>query len=303
MDSPPSQIPSACPLGDRGMGRVERLELRGTADANVQLELSNREEHLAVVHPVLVGFAEALGLDQLEAADLQGAAMEACKNVVWHAYEGACGPLTLELHANEGEVQVVVRDHGIGIRPAVGERTLPHTGIGLPIMHLASRRILYTNIPGGGTEVRMYIECLRSRALSVVDATNRPVRRSVNTAGERVELHLQPVSLVPTVLPGVLRASAGVVRLHAAALGAVRGHAAEIAAFTAEHAAAGRMRVGLSLAEHAVELELEPLRAGAARRAPAGPLRDSALSVELIRARADPAGDGEALTLRLTAER
>jgi anti-sigma regulatory factor (Ser/Thr protein kinase) len=122
---------------------------------NVWLRLSNAPESLLVVHEALSAVATALGLDALETDDLRTAVAEACKNVVYHAYEGGEGPLEVELHTLEAAIEVVVRDHGIGIRPHVGERTQPHTGIGMPIVHMLSQRVLYSNLDGGGTEVRM----------------------------------------------------------------------------------------------------------------------------------------------------
>src|SRR5271163_3915315 len=104
-----------------------------TETPNVCITLSNSPENLAVVHQTLAGLGGILGLDALDSNDLETAVIEVCKNVVYHAYEGQEGPLELEIHTLAGAVEVVVRDHGIGIRPHVGERTLPHTGIGLPI--------------------------------------------------------------------------------------------------------------------------------------------------------------------------
>ncbi len=177
---------------------------------NLRLRLSNRVESLAVVHAATGGLARALELDAVEADDLNTAVGEACRNVVWHAYEGTEGPLELELRTARAAVEALVRDHGIGIRPHVGERTLPHTGIGLPIVHSLTRSVLYTNLPDGGTEVRMRFDmpaaeglepCLEEDLTLAVSASEPP-------APDALEMSLAPVSLAAFVLPGVLGALA-----------------------------------------------------------------------------------------------
>lgn len=122
---------------------------------DVELRLLNTIENLAVVHRVLSGTALALSLSALEADGLITAVEELCKNVVHHAYDGVTGPLELELHVLPGAIEAIVRDEGYGIRPHLGERSLPHTGIGLPMVHSLARRVTYVNRDGGGTAVVM----------------------------------------------------------------------------------------------------------------------------------------------------
>ncbi len=175
---------------------------------SVALKLENTLEDLEVVGAVLAGVADGTGLDALARNDMQTAVLEACKNVVWHAYEGFRGPLEVEVGLAAGVLEVTVRDHGIGIRPHVGERTLPHTGIGMPIAHLLARRITYTNIPDGGTEVRMEF------SMPAVAAAGSRVAPAVLelVAGEDREdsimLALAGRPLVCAVLPLVLAALA-----------------------------------------------------------------------------------------------
>jgi serine/threonine-protein kinase RsbW len=128
------------------------------AQPSLRLALSNRPGCIEIIRAALDGLADVLAVDALARNDLATAVEEACKNVVLHAYEGVEGPLELELLTAPDSVTAVVRDRGIGIRPHLGERTQPHTGIGMPIVHLLSRRVTYTNLPGGGTEVRMELD-------------------------------------------------------------------------------------------------------------------------------------------------
>lgn len=269
---------------------------------NLCLTLSNRPEDVAVVHEAMTGVAQALGLDALEAGDLDTAVGEACKNVVWHAYEGTEGPLELELYADGAAVEVVVRDHGIGIRPHVGERTLPHTGIGLPIVHVLTRRVVYTNLPDGGTELRMHFEMPGARAPerpreqgpALVLGGDRP-------AGDTLEMSLAPISLASSVLPGVLGALAVRAGFGESAAAEVRAEAAALAAGVAESTIGARLDVAATVAPGELELFLGPLRQGAAAALldaasgrPGAALQRVDGGVEEMRGSA-----GEALSLRL----
>ncbi len=179
---------------------------------NVRLSLANSLGNVTVVREALLGVAEALGLDALETDDICTAATETCKNVVHHAYEGQEGPLEVELYTLDRAVDVVVRDHGIGIRPHVGERTQPHTGIGLPMVHALAQRVLYTNIEGGGTEVRMLFAMPNVNALApdanTVEPTVLGAAEHANPAEQAssIELAVTPRALAEAVLPRVLGA-------------------------------------------------------------------------------------------------
>lgn len=127
-----------------------------TPRARLTVSVTGRLSTLELAAELLGAFAAAAELDALECDQLTSAVIEACKNVVYHAYDGLEGPLELELRLYEALIEAVVRDRGMGIRPMIGERTLPHTGIGMPIIHAAADRVLYTNLAEGGTEVRMY---------------------------------------------------------------------------------------------------------------------------------------------------
>lgn len=269
---------------------------------NLCLTLSNRPEDVAVVHEAMTGVAQALGLDALEAGDLDTAVGEACKNVVWHAYEGTEGPLELELYADGAAVEVVVRDHGIGIRPHVGERTLPHTGIGLPIVHVLTRRVVYTNLPDGGTELRMHFEMPGARAPERPrEAGPALVLGGDRPAGDTLEMSLAPVSLASSVLPGVLGALAVRAGFGESAAAAVRTEAAALAAGVAESTIGARLDVAATVAPGELELFLGPLRQGAAAALldaacgrPGAALQRVDGGVEEMRG-----GAGEALSLRL----
>lgn len=269
---------------------------------NLRLTLTNRAENVAVVHEVVSGLSRALGLDALEGGDLDTAVGEACKNVVWHAYEGTEGPLELELYASPATIEVVVRDHGIGIRPHVGERTLPHTGIGLPIVHALTRRVVYTNLPEGGTELRMHFEMPGVRAperpreheSTLVLGTDLPA------ADNSLEMWLSPGSLLTAVLPGVLGRLAIGAGFGEGAVAATRAQAAALAAGAAQGISGACLGVALTAACGELGLLLGPLS-----EAVAASLLDTSrgrpgAAVRLTDGALLPAhGGGEVLSLRL----
>ncbi len=271
---------------------------------NVCLTLSSSPESLAVVHEALTGVAVALELDALETDDLRTAAAEACKNVVYHAYEGEEGSLEVEVYALAGAVEILVRDHGIGIRPHVGERTQPHTGIGMPIVHVLSQRVTYSNLAGGGTEVRMHLAMPNAIALPPAQALAASQPRSVSECEPEntVEIALAPGSLAPVVLRRALSALAARAGLSAACAAAVAHLGEALAESACESLGASHLQVAVELATRGLELSVGPLRAGSAQgvleaitpgpAAPGQPL--------LEEHRITPRDGGELLLLRLS---
>ena len=89
------------------------------------------------------------------------------------------GPLEVEVYAHPGAVEVVVRDHGVGIRPHAEGGEDSHSGIGLPVIHALTQRVEFRNLPGGGTEVGM--EFPAPKAIAV--GSSRSARRCGSPPG------------------------------------------------------------------------------------------------------------------------
>lgn len=126
------------------------------------MSLPARAENVAVVRHALAGLAERLGMDEASLADLKTVVTEACMNVVVHAYAGQePGPLEVEAESELDGLTVVIRDHGMGIRPRP-DVDRPSLRIGLTLIAALSSSF---EIKGGadkGTEIRMHLP-LRSR--------------------------------------------------------------------------------------------------------------------------------------------
>jgi serine/threonine-protein kinase RsbW len=119
------------------------------------MALPSRPENVAVVRQALAGAIEVLGLSESRLLDINTAVSEACNNVVVHAYEGDEGPLEVNLCVQDSELEVIVRDEGVGIRPRAPEPGLEVQGLGLSLIQTLSDRVEFLGGMSQGTEVRM----------------------------------------------------------------------------------------------------------------------------------------------------
>jgi anti-sigma regulatory factor (Ser/Thr protein kinase) len=251
--------------------------------SNIRIDGLNTAETVAVVHEALLGVAEALGLEALETDDLNTAVIEACNNVVHHAYEWGEGPIEVEIYALAGAVEVAVRDSGIGIRPHLGERTQPHTGIGMPIVHALTERVAFSKLAGGGTEVSMLFATPGAAALEQLDE-HRP-QSHIAGAGERagtIEISLGPSSVARAVLPRLLSSLAARAGFAAGRISGVRLLAGTIATSAHDAISDGHLGVAVSLAPLKLELRIGPLRAGSATTLLESSTDDLGLEVERV---------------------
>jgi serine/threonine-protein kinase RsbW len=172
---------------------------------NVCLTLSNQPDNVLLVRETLSGMAETVGVDGVDLNDIRTAVTEACNNVVLHAYEGEEGPLQIELYVNAETIEVVVRDHGTGIKPHIRSDEEAALGIGMSIIQALAPRVEFKDVDGGGTEVRMEFATPNVRALDwqIVDGFQPPsVAHSqlATTTG----LAMAPDTLARKVLPRVM---------------------------------------------------------------------------------------------------
>src|SRR3954454_16307021 len=100
-----------------------------TAEPELRLVLPGRAENVAVVRRALSGVVDVLELGEERLLDINAAVSEACNNVVVHAYEGTEGPMHVHLCIQQAELEVIVSDVGVGIRPNVPEPNLEVQGL------------------------------------------------------------------------------------------------------------------------------------------------------------------------------
>jgi anti-sigma regulatory factor (Ser/Thr protein kinase) len=228
----------------------------------VRLELDSTPETLTLVRGALGAVAELLSLDPELLDDLKTAVSEACNNVVLHAYDGAPGPLSVDLYVRSDQIEVVVRDHGSGI-PAGTASDDRMQGVGLPIIRALAREAEFLSPDDGGTEVRM---------LFAGDRDGKPLFEppgriapedgwTQRLTGDAV-VSLSPVSFLGALLGRLARALAARARFSLDRFSDVYLVTDAIAAHAARAASGDRIGFGLSTDTRRLELTVGPFRAG-----------------------------------------
>jgi serine/threonine-protein kinase RsbW len=231
---------------------------------NVRLQLPNRPENVLLVREMLTGVAEAIDLEREELDDIRTAVTEACNNVVLHAYEGAEGPLEVELYARPRAIEIVVRDRGIGFQPPPAPAgVMDSAGLGLPIVQTLASRVELRDASEQGSEVWMEFATAGTRTLASHGATEV----ELPTAGRaEVRASIAPPCLARTVLPRVLGVLATHARFSTDRIGDTQILADALAAQASEAIHDGHLGVAVNVAPRNLELRLGPLDTGGARQ-------------------------------------
>jgi anti-sigma regulatory factor (Ser/Thr protein kinase) len=117
---------------------------------DLDFSLEARPANVPVARHRVGELLDALAVDGRARDDILLALTEACANVVVHAYPGGGGCMEVQAQQRPGDLQLVVRDHGAGMRPRVDS---PGLGLGLPLMMSLADDVCIRPVPGGGTEV------------------------------------------------------------------------------------------------------------------------------------------------------
>jgi anti-sigma regulatory factor (Ser/Thr protein kinase) len=120
------------------------------------LNLPALPANVALVRAAVGERAEAYGLASTVIADLKTVVSEASANVVLHAYAGLAdpGPLEVEMTREAKKIRVVVRDHGVGIRPQPKTQH-PSLKLGLLLIGAISSCFQLRSGHDSGTELSM----------------------------------------------------------------------------------------------------------------------------------------------------
>jgi serine/threonine-protein kinase RsbW len=124
-------------------------------EPDLRLVLPSAAENVAIVRRALSGVVDVLDLGDDRLLDINAAVSEACNNVVVHAYEGTEGLMDVYLCIQPSELEVIVSDDGVGIRPNVPEPDPELQGLGLSLIHALTDRVEFLGGMGEGTKVRM----------------------------------------------------------------------------------------------------------------------------------------------------
>jgi anti-sigma regulatory factor (Ser/Thr protein kinase) len=243
----------------------------------VRVALVSRADNVAFIREVLAGLGEAVDLDGA-LDDVKTAVSEACNNVVMHAYDGREGPLEVEMLLLPGALEVIVRDHGVGIGSQAGAEAAaadqmtsfgPGHGLGLAVIStLADELELRPREPAGLEVVMRFALAPPGHGSSRPEATSQPQGFDWPTAPDgEVQLSIAPASLSAAVLSRVVcataaRAGFSIDRLSDAQL------VADALAAHLEPALSGPVvTLALKGEQRRLELALGPLRPGGSRSA------------------------------------
>jgi anti-sigma regulatory factor (Ser/Thr protein kinase) len=132
-------------------------------DSGLKLTVAALPENLAIVRQALAGFAEGIGFDDSAIANIKTIVTEASMNAVVHAYpEDGTGPIEVTATPRSDELEITVRDRGVGFQPHPAEPGDEGLRIGLPLIATLSDGFEITGPAGGGTEVRMHLNYERA---------------------------------------------------------------------------------------------------------------------------------------------
>lgn len=235
---------------------------------NVRLSLSNSAENVVLVRQALSGLADTIALDALELNDIKTAVSEACNNVVLHAYDGAEGPLEVDICGHPAGLCVMVRDRGRGMPPLNGVVREPQAigGIGLPVIQALADDVEFRDLDEGGTEVRMEFATARRGALQQpqeadgLDRASAPDPELANSAS----IAVAPITLARTILPRVLSALAARAYFSTDRISDTQLLADTLVAHADDSLSSSHLNITVSATPRNLELHIGPLYRGRA---------------------------------------
>ncbi len=227
---------------------------------NVVVALDGRAENVALVREVLAGLADEVDFG-FALDDVKAAVSEACNNVVVHAYEGAAGPLEVEVRLRPPELEVLVRDRGVGIRDGEGE---PAAGIGLAVIEALTIRSELRENADRGLEVAMVFDIPEPEApADLPDDGTPPATQELGGDGElEVAIAITPAALGPAVLNRIVSALAARAGFSIDRLSDAQLVTDALAARVAPVLDGGYLNVGIEVLERTVALRVGHLREG-----------------------------------------
>jgi serine/threonine-protein kinase RsbW len=133
---------------------------------SLSLRLAAEPQNVGRVRDEVAQCAEVLGMSPPAVVDLKTIVSEACANVVRHAYpeDASERPMEVEMGEEDGELTVIVRDRGTGIRPPTGPRP-SSLRLGFILMGALANCLQLRTRKGIGTELLLKVP-LRDAAAS-----------------------------------------------------------------------------------------------------------------------------------------
>lgn len=234
---------------------------------NVRLNLSNTAENVVLVREMLAGVAQATEMDGGELLDdVRTAVTEACNNVVLHAYGGKSGPMEIEVHITQGTLEIVVRDHGDGIRAQPEDTDGSPGGIGLHVIRTLAHSVQFKQAIHGGTDVCMEFAIPGMKALEVHPDVLDPQTFSPPQAPTTTTLNIAPITLARAVLPRLVSALAARAHFSTDRISDAQLLADALVAHADGAMSGDHLSIGVDVEPRNIELRISPLSAGRAQR-------------------------------------
>ena len=126
---------------------------------HLYLRLPALAENVVVVRRMLRGLDDLLAPRPGLSNCVQTAVSEAANNVVMHAYDGAAGPLEVEVSL-AGPLEIRIRDHGVGFAADLAGDDAA-LAFGRSVIEGFADEVSFIAPPSGGTEVRLRWETPR----------------------------------------------------------------------------------------------------------------------------------------------
>jgi anti-sigma regulatory factor (Ser/Thr protein kinase) len=226
------------------------------------LALASRADNVVLVREVLAGLADTVDFGHA-LDDVKAAVSEACNNVVVHAYGGDEGPMEVEIRVRQGELEVVVRDHGVGIGPRGDDDDFPARGIGLAVIEALTARAELRGCTAHGLEMAMLFQLPDRGDLCDSLREYRPPARSERLGADSdVEIAIAPAALSAAILNRLVSALAARAGFSIDRLSDAQLVTDALAARIAPVLDGVYVSVGIGVRERTVELRVGRLRAG-----------------------------------------
>ncbi|MFN2611983.1 MAG: ATP-binding protein [Solirubrobacterales bacterium] len=158
----------------------------------LRLTLPARAENIAVVRQALAGLAAELGAGPELIDDIKTAVSEAATNVVTHAYpDDEQGPIEISADISGRNLEVLIRDAGVGMQPHPLDPDRPTLRVGLALIGALADSFEVSGEEGVGTEVRLSFDLYRdadgatnSAVVALHTDTDSPTTQIVVRASE-----------------------------------------------------------------------------------------------------------------------
>ena len=273
-----------------------------SADPELRLVLPSRAENVALVRRALSGVMDILELGESRLLDINAAVSEACNNVVVHAYEGTEGPMDVYLWIQPTALEVIVRDHGVGIRPNVPEPGLEVQGLGLSLIQALTDRVEFLGGMGEGTRVRMSF-ALDGGSETLPDGDRGDAPKAAPPPGE-LSIAVSSGPLAAPVLGRVIAMLAARAEFSLEGISEAELVTDAVAAHAPRAIVGNRIQLGIDRPDGQLVVRVGPLQEGGATRViQASALEDLPPVLERLteHRRVETSGDGELLCLVLGA--